>query len=126
MADALGWIGVGGRGHRISRHLVAAGHALVVADAASTAQAPPQARIAASNAEVAGIADTILLSLPDGSVSEAVARELAAAAPRRVKTVIDTSTIGIKAAEAVDALLQKAGIEFVDAPVSGGTAGADK
>jgi 3-hydroxyisobutyrate dehydrogenase len=40
--------------------------------------------------------------------------------------VIDTSTIGIKAAEAVDAILAKAGIAFVDAPVSGGTAGADK
>src|SRR6185295_7374509 len=94
MADTLGWIGVGSMGHRMSRHLVAAGHALVVADAASTAQAPPQARIAGSNAEVASLADTIILSLPDGSVSEAVAGELAAATPRRVKTVIDTSTIG--------------------------------
>ena len=40
--------------------------------------------------------------------------------------MIDTSTIGIKAAEACAALLAKAGIEFVDAPVSGGTSGADK
>ena len=72
------------------------------------------------------LADTIILSLPDGNVSEAVARELAAASPRKVKTVIDTSTIGIKAAEAVAAMLAKAGIEFIDAPVSGGTAGADK
>ena len=70
----LGWIGVGSMGHRMSRHLVAAGHALVVADAASTAQAPPQARIAKSNAEVAGLADTIILSLPDGSVSRGVSR----------------------------------------------------
>jgi len=126
MAHTLGWIGVGSMGHRMCRHLLAAGHALVVADAASTAQAPPQARIATSNAEVAGLADTIILSLPDGSVSEAVARELAAAAPRRVKTVIDTSTIGIEAAEAVNAILAKAGLEFIDAPVSGGTAGADQ
>jgi 3-hydroxyisobutyrate dehydrogenase-like beta-hydroxyacid dehydrogenase len=59
-------------------------------------------------------------------VSEAVAREIAAAKKRRVKTVIDTSTIGIKAAETVASLLQKADIAFVDAPVSGGTAGADK
>jgi 3-hydroxyisobutyrate dehydrogenase len=126
MADTLGWIGVGSMGHRMCRHLVAAGHTLVVADAANTAQAPPQARIATSNAEVASLADTIILSLPDGSVSEAVARELAAAAPRRVKTVIDTSTIGIEAAEAVNAILAKAGLEFIDAPVSGGTAGADQ
>jgi 3-hydroxyisobutyrate dehydrogenase-like beta-hydroxyacid dehydrogenase len=126
MADTIGWIGVGSMGHRMSRHLAAAGHALVVADAVSTQKAPPEARVASSNAEVAALADIIVLSLPDGTVSEAVARELAGASPRRVKTVIDTSTIGIEAAEAVDAVLAKAGIQFIDAPVSGGTAGADK
>jgi 3-hydroxyisobutyrate dehydrogenase len=126
MADTIGWIGVGSMGHRMSRHLVAAGHALVVADAVSTEKAPPEARVANSNTELAALADTIILSLPDGTVSEAVARELAAASPRRVKTVIDTSTIGIEAAEAVAAILAKAGIQFIDAPVSGGTSGADK
>jgi 3-hydroxyisobutyrate dehydrogenase len=54
-----------------------------------------------------------------------VAKEIAAASPCRVKAVIDTSTIGIKAAQAVAATLLPAGIAFVDAPVSGGTAGAD-
>jgi 3-hydroxyisobutyrate dehydrogenase len=126
MAGTIGWIGVGSMGHRMSRHLVAAGHALVVADAVSTERAPEGAKIAKSNAEVAALADTIILSLPDGTVSEAVAREIAAASPRKVKTVVDTSTIGIKAAENVAAILSKAGITFVDAPVSGGTAGADK
>jgi len=126
MANTIGWIGVGSMGHRMSRHLVAAGHNLVVADAVSTQNAPPEARVASSNAEVAALADLIILSLPDGTVSEAVARELVAASPRRVKTVIDTSTIGIAAAEAVDAILGKAGIHFIDAPVSGGTSGADQ
>ena len=126
MAGTIGWIGVGSMGHRMSRHLTAAGHPLVVADAVSTERAPEGAKIAKSNAEVAALADTIILSLPDGSVSEAVAREIAAASPRKVKTVVDTSTIGIKAAEAVAGILSKADIAFVDAPVSGGTAGADK
>jgi 3-hydroxyisobutyrate dehydrogenase len=126
MTDTIGWIGVGSMGHRMCRHLTAAGHALVVADAASTERAPPQARIAMSNAEVAQLANTVILSLPDGTVSEAVARELAAAPGRKVATVIDTSTIGIKAAEVVGGVLDKAGIQFIDAPVSGGTAGADK
>lgn len=126
MAETLGWIGIGSMGHRMTRHLVNAGHTLVVADAVSTEKAPQGVKVAKSNAEVAALADTIILSLPDGTVSEAVAREIAAAAPRKVKTVIDTSTIGIKAAEAVDGILAKAGIAFVDAPVSGGTAGADK
>jgi 3-hydroxyisobutyrate dehydrogenase-like beta-hydroxyacid dehydrogenase len=126
MKETIGWIGVGSMGHRMSRHLAKAGYPLVMADAVSTERAPPGSAIAKSNAEVAQRADTIILSLPDGSVSEAVARELAAAKPRRVKTVIDTSTIGIKAAEATASVLAKADIEYVDAPVSGGTAGADK
>jgi 3-hydroxyisobutyrate dehydrogenase len=126
MKETIGWIGIGSMGHRMSLHLAKAGYPLVMADAVSTKLAPPSATIAMSNAEVAEKADVIILSLPDGSVSEAVAREIAAAKKRRVKTVIDTSTIGIKAAEAVAAVLEKADIQFVDAPVSGGTSGADK
>jgi 3-hydroxyisobutyrate dehydrogenase len=126
MTEALGWIGLGQMGHRMSRHLAAAGHTLVVADAATTERAPPGSKVAGSNAEVAALADTVILSLPDGTVSETVAREIAAASPRRARTVIDTSTIGIKAAEAVSATLAAADIAFVDAPVSGGTGGAEK
>ncbi len=126
MTETIGWIGLGQMGHRMSRHLANAGHALVVADAASTERAPPGSRVAKSNAEVAALADTIILSLPDGNVSQTVAREIASASPRKVKTVIDTSTIGPKAAEAVAAILADAGIAFVDAPVSGGTSGAEK
>ena len=126
MKETIGWIGVGSMGHRMSRHLAKAGYPLVMADAVSTERAPQGAAIAGTSGEVAQRSDLIVLSLPDGSASEAVAREIGEAKSRRAKTVIDTSTIGIKAAEAVDALLRKSGIEFVDAPVSGGTAGADK
>ncbi len=126
MTETIGWIGVGSMGHRMSRHLVAAGHSLVVADAVSTERAPPGAAIARSNAEVAARADTVILSLPDGNVSLAVAREIAGASPRKARTVIDTSTIGIAAARGCAEVLAAAGIEYVDAPVSGGTAGAEK
>jgi 3-hydroxyisobutyrate dehydrogenase len=126
MKQTIGWIGVGSMGHRMSRHLAKAGYPLVVADAASTERAPEGAAIAKSNAEVARRAGTVILSLPDGNVSLAVARELAAASDRKVETVIDTSTIGPKAAEAIAAHLAGAGIELIDAPVSGGTSGADK
>jgi 3-hydroxyisobutyrate dehydrogenase len=126
MKETIGWIGVGSMGHRMSRHLVEAGYPLVVADAVSTERAPPGTSVAKSNAEVAKQADIIILSLPDGTVSQAVAKEIAATSPRRVTTVIDTSTIGIKAAQAAATTLSAAGIDFIDAPVSGGTAGADK
>ncbi|MGE0851428.1 MAG: NAD(P)-dependent oxidoreductase [Hyphomicrobiaceae bacterium] len=126
MKETIGWIGIGSMGHRMSRHLAKAGYPLVMADAANTEHAPEGAKIAKSNAEIAQSAETVILSLPDGNVSLAVARELAAAPKRKVKTVIDTSTIGPQAAQAIAAHLAEAGIAFVDAPVSGGTSGADK
>src|SRR5262245_23759979 len=84
MKETIGWIGVGSMGHRMSRHLVEAGYPVVVADAVSTERAPPGTTMAKSNAEVAKQADVIILSLPDGKVSQAVAKEIAAAPQRRV------------------------------------------
>ena len=45
-------------------------------------------------------------------------------AERRVTHVVETSTIGVAAAQAIAALLAGAGIAFIDSPVSGGVAGA--
>jgi 3-hydroxyisobutyrate dehydrogenase len=126
MGETIGWIGVGSIGHRMAAHLAKAGHKLVVADAASTARAPEGSKIAKSNAEVAANAETIILSLPDGKISVLVAKEIAAAPGRKAKTVIDTSTIGIAAAEEAAAVLAAAGVTYIDAPVSGGIAGADR
>ena len=46
MTGTLGWIGIGSMGHRMTRHLVAAGHKLIVADAVSTERAPADAKVA--------------------------------------------------------------------------------
>lgn len=112
-------------GHRMARNLANNGYPLVVADAKSTRLAPAGAEIAPSNSEVGKRAGIVILSVPDGRVSLAVAADLMAAPKRKVDLVIDTSTIGIKAARDVAALLAKEKIDFVDAPVSGGIAGAE-
>jgi 3-hydroxyisobutyrate dehydrogenase-like beta-hydroxyacid dehydrogenase len=65
-------------------------------------------------------AEVVVLSLPDGEASRAVAAELGGA----VRHVVDTSTIGVTAAREVAAALAERGIGYVDAPVSGGVAGA--
>ncbi|MEM7041364.1 MAG: NAD(P)-dependent oxidoreductase [Pseudomonadota bacterium] len=121
----IGWIGLGQMGHRMAQHVANAGYPLIVADAASTDLAPEGATIAASNHDVAERADIVILSLPDGAASLAVCQELIAAEPRQVDMVIDTSTIGMKAARDEHALLEEHGIAFIDAPVSGGVAGAE-
>jgi 3-hydroxyisobutyrate dehydrogenase-like beta-hydroxyacid dehydrogenase len=53
-----------------------------------------------------------------------VAREIAAVADRRTTHVVDTSTIGVRAAQAIAELLAEHRVSYVDAPVSGGVAGA--
>lgn len=121
----IGFIGLGNMGRPMSGHLVAAGHELLVFDVAGTAErAPEGARIAASVAEVAAHAEPVLLSLPDGAASLMVCRELVDAPQRVTKTVVDLSTIGIEAAQQAARLLDRAGMTYVDAPVSGGVEGA--
>lgn len=125
--DRVGFIGLGAMGSRMAANLVAQGFDLVGFDAAGTAERSPAGAAAASSArEVGAAADVVLLSLPDGEASDAVAAELVESRPRRVQTVVDTSTIGVVAARQVHARLDAAGIGYVDAPVSGGVAGAAK
>ncbi|MGH1483209.1 MAG: NAD(P)-dependent oxidoreductase [Geminicoccales bacterium] len=124
-SPTIGFIGLGQMGHRMARHLAKHGYALVVADANSTKLAPEGTCIVGSNREVGEQADIVILSVPDGKVSLTIAEELKNAPKRKVDLVIDTSTIGIQAARDVAATLAKDGIDFVDAPVSGGIAGAE-
>ena len=121
----VGWIGLGQMGHRMARHVANAGYPLIVADARSTELAPEGAALAETNGEVGERADIVILSVPDGSASLAVCRDLIAAKTRRVDVVIDSSTIGMKAAREAHRLLAADKIAYIDAPVSGGVAGAD-
>lgn len=121
----VGFIGLGNMGRPMAAHLAAAGVPLLVHDAAGTAErAPEGAEAVASTAEVAGRAETVFLSLPDGPVVMSVANEIIEAAPRATTLVVDLSTIGIEAARATAAILGSAAVEYLDAPVSGGVAGA--
>jgi 3-hydroxyisobutyrate dehydrogenase len=125
MIETLGFIGLGHMGEPMTTRLVAAGHRLVGFDVAGTPERLPTGALpAASAAEVAAAADTVFLSLPDGSASRAVCQEIASAPGRRARTVVDLSTIGIRPARECAALLDAAGVTYVDAPVSGGVAGA--
>jgi len=106
-------------------HLCDAGLAITCYDAAGTAaRAPKGAKAADSLAAVAAAADTIFLSLPDGSVVNDVVGQIIAASPRRTTTIVDFSTTGPEAAAAVADRVAAAGMVFVDAPVSGGRSGA--
>lgn len=124
--ETLGFAGLGRMGGPMAWRLVEAGHAVVGYDAAGTVERLPEGATAADSiADLAQRADIILLSVPDGSVSSAICQQIAATSERRVRIVIDLSTIGIAAAQACAAVLEPVGVEYVDAPVSGGVAGAE-
>jgi len=123
--EALGVVGLGRMGGPMAGRLVTAGYQVNGFDVAGTeARLPDGAAAATSVADLATRADTILLSVPDGAASLDVCRQIVAAADRRVRIVVDLSTIGITAARDCDTLMAGAGVSYVDAPVSGGVAGA--
>lgn len=123
--DLTGFIGLGKMGAPMAANLAAAGWPLVVNDAAGTRdRAPAGSSQATSVQEVAAQARTVVLSLPDAAVVDAVSDEIISASSRITSRVVDTSTIGISAARHVHGKLAAAGIEYVDAPVSGGVSGA--
>ena len=124
---AVGFVGLGNMGRPMADRVAAAGFELIGYDRAGTAERCPEgARAASDLAEVAAAAELVLVSVPDGAASLAVAQGLAAvpAERRRVAAVVDLSTIGPAAAAEAAAVLAGAGVAYADGPVSGGTSGA--
>jgi 3-hydroxyisobutyrate dehydrogenase-like beta-hydroxyacid dehydrogenase len=122
--DTVGCVGLGSMGAVLATNLVQSGHSVVAYDLHGPERAPEGAVYVPTVAEVAQRAGVVVLSLPDAAASEQVAREIVAGADRRAMHVVDTSTIGVYAAQSISGLLAAEGIAYVDAPVSGGVAGA--
>ena len=120
----VGFVGLGNMGQALAANVVGRGFEVVAHDAFASERTPPGAVHVDDISEVARQADIVVLSLPDGAVCEDVATALATETDRRATHVVDTSTIGVQAAERIDALLRGAGVAYIDAPVSGGPAGA--
>lgn len=123
--EKLGFIGLGQMGQPMAANIAKAGFDLSVYDKAGTQErAPEGAEIIGDTKALTGACDTIFMSVPDGTVSLAVIDEIIAVANRRVGVIIDLSTIGPEAARTANARCKAAGITYMDAPVSGGQAGA--
>ncbi len=122
----VGFIGLGAVGGPMARRLVQAGHHLSVYDIAPLAVgalADAGAEVCESARAVADAADLVLVSLPSPDAVSEVARQIAGGSALRI--YVDLSTTGPQVAEEVAALLGTAGVGVVDAPVSGGKAGAE-
>jgi 3-hydroxyisobutyrate dehydrogenase-like beta-hydroxyacid dehydrogenase len=127
--DKIGFIGVGNMGGPMALNMVAAGRQLVVHDVRPDSLKPfgNKVQIASSAAEVASEAEIVMVSLPRPEIVQAVVfgkNGIAAGSKRKI--FVDLSTTGPRVAKEISAKLAEQGVVALDAPVSGGVAGAVK
>jgi 2-hydroxy-3-oxopropionate reductase len=126
---SIAFIGLGTMGHHMALNLIRAGHAVAVYDIrkeAIEALAARGAAAAANPADAARNAEVAISMLPDTpQVEEIIYGEdglLASPPPGRL--IVDMSTISPVAVRRMQGDLKTVGVDFLDAPVSGGPVGA--
>jgi 3-hydroxyisobutyrate dehydrogenase len=126
VAEIIAFIGLGNMGLPMAINLKTAGHEVTgfdVVPAAIEAARAAGITIAASAPETVQDASIVVTMLPNGKLVLGVYEEiLQAAAPKTL--FIDSSTIDVASARIAHQLAEAAGMESLDAPVSGGVGGA--
>jgi len=121
----IAFVGLGIMGKPMSKNLLKAGHSVVVFDVAPAPVADVVAAggtAAKSSKEAASQADVIITMLPDGPEVEAAVLGPGGILEGAAKgsTVVDMSSISPVVAQKVGAACAAKGVQFLDAPVSGG------
>jgi 3-hydroxyisobutyrate dehydrogenase len=126
----IGFIGLGNMGGPMAANLVKAGHTVTGYDlnpAALEALVKAGGMTAASAAEAVAGASVVITMLPAGEHARSVYLHqggLIDVTKDAKPLLIDCSTIDVDSARTVTATAETAGLAVLDAPVSGGTAGA--
>lgn len=130
MAERIGFVGLGRMGLPMTANLVAAGYRVVAVDLVPEARARAASVGAEATSELGDLAasvDLLMLMLPDSDAVEAVlAGAEAAGVLRPGLLVVDLSSSQPLRTQVTAARLAEQGVRMIDAPVSGGVAGAEK
>jgi 3-hydroxyisobutyrate dehydrogenase len=124
----VGFIGLGAMGLPMTRHLVEAGHRVTVA---SRSPGPVSRAVdfgaidGGDPKSVAEAGDIVFLCVPSSPQVASVVDEMLPVLSAGT-TVVDCSTIDPEVARAQHERVSATGARFLDAPLSGGTAGAEK
>ncbi|MEP4256676.1 MAG: NAD(P)-binding domain-containing protein, partial [Nitratireductor sp.] len=122
----IAFIGLGNMGNPMAANLVKAGHQVrgydLVTDNLAVAK-ENGVTIMANAAAAVKDADVVVTMLPAGKHVIAVYQDVVPGA-RAGTLFIDSSTIDVESARKAHAIAEEHGMLSVDAPVSGGTAGA--
>jgi 3-hydroxyisobutyrate dehydrogenase len=130
--EKLGYLGLGMMGFPMSRRLINAGHDVTVwnrSTAKATALVEAGAKLALRPRDIAATASVIFMCVTDAAAIDDVVfgPDGLATVAGSGKLVVDFSSIHPDAARAVAARLKAAnGMGWIDAPVSGGTKGAEE
>lgn len=126
--QCVGFIGLGRMGNPIAQRIGESGFSLVVHDAVPEAVRPLAelgAAIQPSPKAVADQSDIVLVCLPTPEIVQAVVVGADGIIEGgRARIVVDISTTGPRVARQLAVALERVGKTLVDAPVTGGVAGA--
>ena len=131
-AERLGYLGLGMMGFPMTRRLVDAGYDVTVWNRSSgkaAALVQAGAKLAGNPQDVAATANIIFMCLTDAAAVEEVVfgPDGLATVAGAGKLIVDFSSIHPDAARSIAARLKSAnGMGWIDAPVSGGTMGAEQ
>lgn len=125
MSSKIGFVGLGIMGKPMAKNLIKAGHQLTVYDivpAGMDELAAAGAAKGSSPKDVASRTELIITMVPDGpEVEQAVLGPNGVLdGAKKGSIVVDMSSISPMVSQKVGAACEAKGIEFVDAPVSGG------
>ncbi len=127
--DTIGFIGLGIMGAPMAKHLLEAGYRVTATDHRSRPPADLVARglrVVNGNSEVAQAADMVITMVPDTPQVDEVlfGKNGVASSLSKGKLVIDMSSISPIATKDFARRINELGCDYLDAPVSGGEAGA--
>jgi 3-hydroxyisobutyrate dehydrogenase len=120
----IAFIGLGNMGGPMARNLVKAGHSLRGFDMVTKNVEAAGAAVCKSAAEAVKGAEIVVTMLPAGPHVRGVYDEILPVAAKGT-LLADCSTIDVDTARAVAKEAEGYGLDMVDAPVSGGTGGAE-
>ena len=125
----IGFIGVGAMGKPMAKNLLAAGHEVFVFDLVSANVQELEkegAKACADNKDLAGKVELIITSLPNAKIVETVmtGKEGVFASCKPGTIIMDMSSVAPESTKAMAKIAKQSSLRYIDAPVSGGVAGA--
>jgi 3-hydroxyisobutyrate dehydrogenase-like beta-hydroxyacid dehydrogenase len=124
----IGIVGLGNMGRRIARRLKSNGYHVLGFDISEAQRAASEIQTSESLAEIIKSCQTVLLSLPDSHVVEAViyGADGVIAHGFAGQVIVDLSTASPESTRTIHHDLGERGVTFVDAGVSGGPSAAEQ